>query len=91
MKTLGYIARAECYQVKYHDGSIATADGTVVTFAMSEGYPQCSDGRDGYLFISAGAARSAMRNWDGMPWMYRLKVVEVEPAKTAVVEEREVL
>lgn len=98
MRTLGYLARVECQQVKYYQGDVAVEDGTVVTLALSDGYPSCSTGKEGTLFSSAAEARSSAKKWDGMPWMFRFKpgtlrlfeVVEVEPARAAVIEEREV-
>ena len=98
MRTLGFIARAECREVKSFCGSVLTAEGTIVTLAESDHYPQCSTGRRGVLFSSAKEARSRAPSWDGMPWYFQLKpgslrvyeVVEVEPARAAVIEEREV-
>lgn len=97
-KTLGFMARAECRQVKAFDGKVLTEDGTVVTLDESDGYPQCSRGRSGVFFASAAEARWRAPQWDGMPWYFQLKpgtlriyeVIEVEPARKAVVEEKEV-
>ena len=101
MKSLGFIARAECREVKAFDGTVLTGDGEVVTLAVSDGYPQCNRGASrghAFVFRTADDARAKAKNWNGMPWYFQLKpgtlrifeVVEVEPAKAAVTEEREV-
>lgn len=69
-----YMASAECYQVKYVTGDIATPDGTRVYLGIDDGYYSCQRSKSGAArFDSPEQIKELWLKWDGMPWMFRLK------------------
>lgn len=71
----GFIASARCYQVKYANGSVATEENTEVWLGMSrDQYYQCERSlKCAYVFETKEQVLRRWKDWDGMPWYFRLK------------------
>ena len=80
-----YIASVECYEVRAYDGLILTHDGERVWLGTDQGFSQCFRGESSAKHFKHPDDFD-VKNWDGMPWNYRLKPGTLEITKVTEVK-----